>query len=191
MVPLLGACPCSYFLAAQDVKEGDVLHSGPDAPIRPGKPPTLVVAGARSCSGLSKQSCPPACSGGKLRRVHLVFRPVRAADQSASCAALPAGNTLPLSDIPVGMAVHNVELRPGAGGQLARAAGASCTLVKKGGYWQGLAYRSAAWCEQLGAVMLTRQPAHNTMSVVPALCSLAGRENMLALPCVPGFVLLF
>lgn len=30
------------------------------------------------------------------------------------------------------MAVHNVELRPGAGGQLARAAGASCTLVKKG-----------------------------------------------------------
>ena len=30
------------------------------------------------------------------------------------------------------MAVHNVELRPGAGGQLARSAGTSCTLVKKG-----------------------------------------------------------
>lgn len=48
-----------------------------------------------------------------------------------------AGNTLPLSAIPVGMAVHNVELRPGAGGQLARSAGASCTLVKKGGPERG------------------------------------------------------
>ncbi|GAB4815005.1 hypothetical protein N2152v2_002051 [Parachlorella kessleri] len=42
------------------------------------------------------------------------------------------GNTLPLSHIPIGMQVHNVELRPGCGGQLARAAGASATLVKKG-----------------------------------------------------------
>lgn len=42
------------------------------------------------------------------------------------------GCALPLSDIPVGTAVHNVELRPGKGGQLARAAGTSCTLVKKG-----------------------------------------------------------
>eukprot|EP00887_Chlorella_sp_A99_P003360 scaffold26.g3360.t1 len=42
------------------------------------------------------------------------------------------GNTLPLANIPVGMQIHNVELRPGAGGQLARAAGTSCTLVKKG-----------------------------------------------------------
>ncbi len=58
-----------------------------------------------------------------------------------NCGALltlnAAGNTLPLSAIPVGMAVHNVELRPGAGGQLARSAGASCTLVKKGGPERG------------------------------------------------------
>lgn len=31
------------------------------------------------------------------------------------------------------MSVHNIELRPGAGGQLARSAGTFCTLVKKGG----------------------------------------------------------
>ncbi|KAI7841987.1 hypothetical protein COHA_004330 [Chlorella ohadii] len=70
----------SYYLAPQastEVKEGDVLYSGADAPIRP-------------------------------------------------------GNTLPLSAIPVGMSVHNIELRPGAGGQLARSAGTFCTLVKKG-----------------------------------------------------------
>jgi ribosomal protein L2 len=47
-------------------------------------------------------------------------------------APIRPGSALPLSAIPVGTAVHNVELRPGAGGQLARAAGTSCVLVKKG-----------------------------------------------------------
>lgn len=47
-------------------------------------------------------------------------------------APIRPGSTLPLSAIPVGMQIHNVELRPGRGGQLARAAGASATLVKKG-----------------------------------------------------------
>jgi large subunit ribosomal protein L2 len=47
-------------------------------------------------------------------------------------APILPGNSLPLSAIPVGTAIHNVELRPGQGGQLGRAAGTSCTLVKKG-----------------------------------------------------------
>lgn len=38
-------------------------------------------------------------------------------------AEIKAGNALPLSAIPIGTAVHNVELTPGKGGQLARAAG--------------------------------------------------------------------
>ena len=38
------------------------------------------------------------------------------------------GNTLPLKDIPVGMDIHNVELQPGAGGKIARAAGAHVTI---------------------------------------------------------------
>lgn len=41
------------------------------------------------------------------------------------------GNALPIENIPVGTTVHNVELLPGKGGQLARSAGASCTLIKK------------------------------------------------------------
>jgi large subunit ribosomal protein L2 len=52
--------------------------------------------------------------------------------QSGADAPIRPGNTLPLSAIPVGMQVHNVEMRPGAGGQLARAAGTACTLIKKG-----------------------------------------------------------
>ncbi|MDC1068058.1 50S ribosomal protein L2 [Candidatus Kapabacteria bacterium] len=39
------------------------------------------------------------------------------------------GNTLPLHKIPVGLIVHNVELKPGKGGQLARSAGTSIQLV--------------------------------------------------------------
>ena len=43
------------------------------------------------------------------------------------------GNTLPLSSIPLGTTIHNVELKPGKGGQLARAAGAGVQLVAREG----------------------------------------------------------
>jgi large subunit ribosomal protein L2 len=41
------------------------------------------------------------------------------------------GNALPLSNIPLGTAVHNVELVPGKGGQIVRAAGTSAQVVAK------------------------------------------------------------
>ena len=45
------------------------------------------------------------------------------------------GNALPLWNIPLGTTVHNIELRPGSGGQLARAAGARAQLVaRENGY---------------------------------------------------------
>ncbi|WP_067621085.1 50S ribosomal protein L2 [Alicyclobacillus acidiphilus] len=43
------------------------------------------------------------------------------------------GNAMPLSAIPVGTVIHNIELKPGKGGQLARAAGASAQLMAKEG----------------------------------------------------------
>jgi large subunit ribosomal protein L2 len=43
------------------------------------------------------------------------------------------GNTLPLKNIPLGTQIHNVELRPGKGGQIARSAGSSVQLVAKDG----------------------------------------------------------
>lgn len=48
-------------------------------------------------------------------------------------ADIKAGNALPLTNIPVGTVVHNVELYPGKGGQLARAAGMSAQLMAKEG----------------------------------------------------------
>ena len=44
---------------------------------------------------------------------------------------LKEGNCLPLKNIPVGTNLHNIELKPGAGGQLARSAGTSVQLVSK------------------------------------------------------------
>src|SRR3954454_25002248 len=43
------------------------------------------------------------------------------------------GNCLPLKNIPMGTQAHNVELRPGKGGQMARSAGSSVQLVAKEG----------------------------------------------------------
>jgi large subunit ribosomal protein L2 len=52
----------------------------------------------------------------------------------ATADILP-GNTLPLSAIPSGTMIHNLELRPGKGGQLVRSAGAAAQLVAKEGDW--------------------------------------------------------
>jgi len=43
------------------------------------------------------------------------------------------GNCLPLGEIPAGMQIHNVELHPGKGGQIVRAAGASATMMASDG----------------------------------------------------------
>ena len=48
------------------------------------------------------------------------------------------GNAMPLKSIPLGTQVHNVELKPGKGGQIARSAGASVQLVAKEGKYASL-----------------------------------------------------
>jgi large subunit ribosomal protein L2 len=53
--------------------------------------------------------------------------------QNGQGAEIRAGNALPMRFIPVGTVVHNVELYPGAGGKMARSAGASVQLVAKEG----------------------------------------------------------
>jgi large subunit ribosomal protein L2 len=53
--------------------------------------------------------------------------------QSGQGADIKPGNALPLRYIPVGTVVHNVELRPGGGGKMARSAGMSLQLVAKEG----------------------------------------------------------
>ena len=52
---------------------------------------------------------------------------------SSEAADIKPGNSLQLANIPLGTLVHNIELRPGAGGQIARSAGAYAQLMAKEG----------------------------------------------------------
>jgi large subunit ribosomal protein L2 len=52
---------------------------------------------------------------------------------SGTSAEVKPGNTLAITSIPVGTLIHNIELIPGKGGQLARSAGASAQLMAKEG----------------------------------------------------------
>lgn len=52
---------------------------------------------------------------------------------SGTEADIKVGNALPLANIPVGTLVHNIELKPGKGGQLVRSAGASAQVLGKEG----------------------------------------------------------
>jgi large subunit ribosomal protein L2 len=53
--------------------------------------------------------------------------------ESGPQADITVGNSLPLANMPVGTVVHNVELQPGRGGQLARSAGSGVQLMAKEG----------------------------------------------------------
>ena len=57
---------------------------------------------------------------------------------SGAEADIKVGNSLPLENIPVGTFVHNIEMHPGKGGQIARAAGISAQLMAKEGKYATL-----------------------------------------------------
>jgi large subunit ribosomal protein L2 len=69
------------------------------------------------------------------KRYILAPQDLKVGDQviAGSDADIKPGNSLPLQQIPAGTLVHNVELKPGKGGQLARAAGAYAQLMAKEG----------------------------------------------------------
>ncbi|MEM1062379.1 MAG: 50S ribosomal protein L2, partial [Planctomycetota bacterium] len=57
---------------------------------------------------------------------------------SATSVDPDVGNCMPLSEIPLGTTVHNVEMRPGKGGQICRAAGTAAVLNAREGKWAQL-----------------------------------------------------
>ncbi|MDJ0554676.1 MAG: 50S ribosomal protein L2 [Microcoleaceae cyanobacterium MO_207.B10] len=71
--------------------------------------------------------------GEKRYILHPVGLTVGTIITSGINAPIEIGNALPLSQIPLGTDVHNVELIPGKGGQMARTAGAAAQLVAKEG----------------------------------------------------------
>jgi len=79
--------------------------------------------------------------------------------RSGPDSAIEVGNSLPLSKIPLGTGVHNIELIPGRGGQLARAAGAMAQVVAKEGDFVTLKLPS-------GEVRLFRRECYATIGQV-------------------------
>ncbi|MDA1215544.1 MAG: 50S ribosomal protein L2 [Chloroflexi bacterium] len=67
------------------------------------------------------------------RRYHLASSVLKVGDKlmSGPDAEIKAGNALPLRLIPTGTMVHNVELQPGKGGQMARSAGTGAQLLAR------------------------------------------------------------
>ncbi|MEW6984579.1 50S ribosomal protein L2 [Colwelliaceae bacterium 6471] len=78
------------------------------------------------------------------RRYILAPKGLKAGDsiQSGIDAPIKAGNTLPLRNTPLGSVVHAIELKPGKGAQIARAAGTYAQLVAKDGAYVTLRLRS-------------------------------------------------
>lgn len=74
-------------------------------------------------------------------------------------AAIEVGNALPLGNIPLGTTVHNVELTPGKGGQIVRAAGTSAQVVAKEGSFVTLKLPS-------GEVRMIRRECYATIGAV-------------------------
>ncbi len=74
------------------------------------------------------------------KRYILAPQELKVGDQviASKDADIKPGNSLPLQNIPAGTLVHNVELKPGKGGQLARAAGAYAQLMAKEGKYAHL-----------------------------------------------------
>nr|YP_003934090.1 ribosomal protein L2 [Geranium palmatum]YP_009250240.1 ribosomal protein L2 [Geranium maderense]ACH47420.1 ribosomal protein L2 [Geranium palmatum]ADJ66389.1 ribosomal protein L2 [Geranium palmatum]AMY96068.1 ribosomal protein L2 [Geranium maderense] len=78
---------------------------------------------------------------------------------SGTRVPIKMGNALPLTRIPLGTAIHNIETAPGKGGQLARAAGAVAKLIAKEG-------KSAAFKLPSGEVRLISQNCSATVGQV-------------------------
>jgi large subunit ribosomal protein L2 len=78
---------------------------------------------------------------------------------SGDSVDIQVGNCLPLARMPVGTVIHNVELQPGRGGQLARSAGASVQLMAKDGDMATLRLPS-------GEMRLVRAECRATVGVI-------------------------
>ncbi|MFC2064557.1 50S ribosomal protein L2 [Chloroflexota bacterium] len=78
---------------------------------------------------------------------------------SGTKAEIRPGNSLPLSSIPVGTMIHNIEIKEGRGGQLVRSAGSSAQLLAKEGEYAQIRMPSRE-------VRLIRQTCHATIGQV-------------------------
>ena len=108
---------------------------------------------------------------------------------SGESADIKAGNNLPLEKIPVGTEVHNIEMHPGKGGQLARSAGVSAQLMAKEGRYATLRLPSGEMRYILVKCRATIGTVGNAENELVSLGKAGRKRHMNVRPSVRGVVM--
>ena len=104
-------------------------------------------------------------------------------------ADIKVGNALPIMNIPVGTNVHNIELRPGKGGELARSAGSSAQILGREGNYVMIRLSSGEQRKVLGTCMATVGEVGNEDSSLVKVGKAGRSRHMGIRPTVRGSVM--
>ena len=108
---------------------------------------------------------------------------------SGEGADIKVGNALPLMSIPVGTTVHNIELRPGKGGELARSAGSSAQILGREGKYVMIRLTGGEQRLVLGTCMATIGEVGNEDSSLVKIGKAGRKRHMGIRPTVRGSVM--
>ena len=102
---------------------------------------------------------------------------------------IKVGNALPIANIPVGTMIHNIELRPGKGGELARSAGASAQILGREDNYVMIRLSSGEQRKVLGTCMATVGEVGNEDSSLVKVGKAGRTRHMGIRPTVRGSVM--
>ena len=108
---------------------------------------------------------------------------------SGEKADIKVGNALPIMNIPVGTIIHNIELRPGKGGELARSAGASAQILGREGKYVMIRLSSGEQRMVLGTCYATVGIVGNEDSSLVKVGKAGRKRHMGIRPTVRGSVM--
>ena len=106
--------------------------------------------------------------------------------EAGANADIKVGNALPIMNIPVGTMIHNIELRPGKGGELARSAGTSAQILGREGKYVMVRLSSGEQRKVLGTCMATVGEVGNEDSSLVRVGKAGRKRHMGVRPTVRG-----
>ena len=109
--------------------------------------------------------------------------------ESGEGADIKVGNALPIMSIPVGTTIHNIELRPGKGGELARSVGSSAQILGREGKYVMIRLSSGEQRKVLGTCMATIGEVGNEDSSLVKVGKAGRKRHMGVRPTVRGSVM--
>ena len=109
--------------------------------------------------------------------------------ESGENVDIKVGNSLPIMNIPVGTMIHNIELRPGKGGELARSAGTSAQILGREGNYVMIRLSSGEQRKILGTCKATVGEVGNEDSSLVKIGKAGRKRHMGIRPTVRGSVM--